>query len=194
MAKIFSGFNKGLAQEPSPVDTDQIYHCGNVTWLAPCLSYESAEQKDIDLQHVQYLSTPFPLTGTDFVFNIIKEWFFIAKVTNEFVLKVYFGFFLRPTLPLQCYRTLETIIPTENKIIHLFKMWIKWKGCWIPFLRKWKCSQTKKRSPLCFAFLSIFKELAETCFTFLWDILDVSPSSWKEISCSTHNSLKTDIA
>lgn len=103
---ISSGLNKGLAQEPSPVDTDQIYHCGNVTWLVRCLSCESAEQKDIDLQHVQYLSSPFPLTGADFVFNIIKEWFFIAKVTSEFVLKVCLGFFIRPTRPLQCYRDL----------------------------------------------------------------------------------------
>lgn len=190
---ISSEFNKGLAQEPSPVDTDQIYHCSKVTWLVQCLSYESVGQKEIDLQHVQYLSTPFPLTGTDFVFNIIKEWFFIAKVTNEFVLKVCFGFFLQPTLPLQCYRTLETIIPTENKIIHLLKMWIKWKACWIPFLRKWKCFHTRKRSPLCFAALSIFKELAETCFISLRKILEISPSSWKEISCFTHNNLKTDI-
>lgn len=31
MAMISSVFNKGLAQESSAVDTDQIYHCGNVT-------------------------------------------------------------------------------------------------------------------------------------------------------------------
>lgn len=190
---ISSGFNKGLAQKPSPVDTDQIYHCGNVTWLVWYLSYESAEQKDINLQHVQHLSSPFPLTGTDFVFNIIKEWFFIAKVTNKFVLNICFGFILLPTLPLQCYRTLETIIPSENKIIHLFKMWIQWKACWIPVLRKRKCSHTRKRSALCFAALSTFKEFAEDCFISLWDVLDVSPSSWKETSCFTDHILKTDI-
>lgn len=75
MAMISSVFTKGLAQESSPVDTDQIYHCGNVTWLVWCLNCESAEQRDVALQHVQYLSSPFPLAGTDFVFNVTEEWF-----------------------------------------------------------------------------------------------------------------------
>lgn len=193
MAMISSVFNKGLAQESSPVDTDQIYHCGNVTWLVRYLSCESAEQRDVVLQHVQYLPCPFPLAGADFVFNIIEEWFFIVKVTNEFVLEVCFGFSLRPTLPLHCSRTSEPVIQAKNKIMCLFKLWSEWKVCWIMALRKWNCSYTRKISPLCFAALStFFKKLAEKCFTSLWDILQVSPSPWKESSCFTHQNLRTD--
>ena len=193
MAIIFSVFSKGLAQGSSTVDTDQIYHCSNVTWLIPCLSCESAEQRDRVLQHVQYLSCPFPLAGTDFVFNITEEWFFIVKVTNEFVLEVCFGFSLQPTLPLRCSWTSEPVLQAENKIMSLFKMWSKWKVCWITALGKWKCSHTRKRSRLCFAALyTFFKKLAERCFTSQWDILDVSPSSWKEHACFTHHSLRTD--
>lgn len=193
MAMISSVFNKGLAQESSPVDTDQIYRCGNVTWLVRCLSCESAEQRDVVLQHVQYLSCPFPRAGADFVFNIIEEWFFIVKVTNEFVLEVCFGFSLRPTPPLCCSRTSEPVIRAKNKIMRLFKMWSEWKVCWIMALRKWKRSHTRKRSPVCFAALStFFKKLGEKCFTSLWDTVGVSPSSWKESSCSTHHNLRTN--
>lgn len=192
MAMISSVFNKGLAQESS-VDTDQIYHCGNVTWLVWCLSCESAEQRDVVLQHVQYLCSPLPLAGADFVFNIIEEWFFIVKVTNEFLLEVCFGFSLQTSLPLRCSRTLEPVIRAENQIMHLFKMWSGWKVCCIIALRKWKCSHTRKRRPLRFAALSIFFEkLAEKCFASLWDILDVSSLSWKESSCFTHHNLRTD--
>lgn len=193
MAMISSVFNKGLAQESSPVDTDQIYHCGNVTWLVQCLNCESTEQRDVGLQHVQYLSCPFPLTGADFVFNIIEEWFFIVKVTNEFVLEVCFGFSLQPTPPLCCSGTLEPVIRAENKIMRLFKMCSEWKVCWIMALRKWKCSHTRKWSPLRFAALSIFfRKLAEKHFISLWGILDVSSPSWKEGSCFTHHNLTTD--
>lgn len=193
VAMISSVFNKGLAPESSPEDTDQIYHCGNVTWLVQCLSCESAEQRDVVLQHVQYLSRPFPLAGADFVFNIIEEWFFIVKVTNEFVLEVCFGFSLRPTPPLCCSRTLEPVIWAKNKIMCLFKMWSEWKVCWITTLRKWKCFHTRKRSSLCFAALStFFMNLAEKGFASPWDVLDVSPSSWKESSCFTHHNLRVD--